>query len=503
MVNRMWNRFEQSKENLQKQYKEYNWTAGMEPEELQEQCKTIIEQYEPVSTERAKAEAIAFILQNAKLCIHPEEIFVDKISHRGIMHGFLWGRAEKLRMREEACVKGLLDFPDEASAFSANMDFAHVAPDWNYIIEKGIVGIIEDLEWQKQAHTDKTEYYDNRLLVYKAFVECFLRFAKLAESHDDKKGKFVAENMRQLAVSAPKTLAQAMQLTLIFYNFLTNLDGVTIRSLGGLDRMYYKYYKADLESGRYTKEQLEEITTYFLWKISAMEVTANLPFYICGMAENGIDATNEYTMVLLEQYRKLDIYDPKMHVLYHENMDSKVLEYILDMIRGGKNSFVFMNTSLISKSLEKVGVTPEDAKKLIVYGCYEPAAEGTEIPATCAGMINMAKAIEFALGEEKEYTSFDMFYDEVLRHLLHYTTACMDTIAHYEKSYDIVCPSLIMSPTYQASRESGVDVYCGGAKYNNTSIVGAGMATLVDSLIAVKHVVFEEQLKTLQEMRDM
>ena len=58
-----------------------------------------------------------------------------------------------------------------------------------------------------------------------------------------------------------------------------------------------------------------------------------------------------------------------------------------------------------------------------------------------------------------------------------------------------------MSPTYQNSRESGIDVYSGGAKYNNTSIVGAGLATLADSLIAVKKVVFEENFKTLDELK--
>ena len=499
----MWNCFEEAKEILRMQYKQYDWKNGLGPEELRQRCEKLIEQYEPISTEKAKAEVIACILKNARLCIHPEEIFADKISHVGFMFGFLWGRAERLGTREEKCINQLLAFPEEAFAFTANMDFGHVAPDWNYILGRGIVGIIEDLETQKQTNSQKANYYDNRLLVYRAIKDCFLRLVELAESFDNEKGRFIAENLRQLTVSAPQTLAQAMQLTLLFYNFQTNLDVVTIRSLGGLDRLFYPYYKADLESGRYTKEQLEEITTYFLWKINAMGVIANLPFYICGMNEKGKDASNEYTMVLLEQYRKLDIYDPKMHVLYHENMNSQVLKYILEMIREGKNSFVFMNTNLMSKSLEKLGITSEDAKKVIVYGCYEGAAEGTEVPCTCAGMINMAKSLEFSLERGREFTSFNMFYEDVIQHLVHYTTVCMDTIAHYEKHYDEVCPSMIMSPTYQASRETGVDVYSGGAKYNNTSIVGAGMATLVDSLIAVKHVVFEEELKTMHEFKNI
>lgn len=499
----MWNGFEKSKECLKKQYKECNWTAGLEPEEMRATCKKIVEEYEIISTERAKAEMIAFMLQNAQLCIHPEEIFADKFRHLDITYTFLCERAERLRVQKRDDINQLFDFADEASAIAANMDFAHVAPDWNYIIEKGISGIISDLEQQKQVNADKVDYYDNRLLVYRAMQRYFLRFAELADSYGTEKGKFIAENLRQLTVSAPKTLAQAMQLTLIYYNLQNHLDSVTIRSLGGLDRLYYKYYKDDLESGRYTKEQLEEITTYFLWQISCMGIVANLPFYICGMDEHGKDATNEYTMVLLEQYRKLDIYDPKMHVLYHDNMNQNVLEYILEMIREGKNSFVFMNTQLISKALEKIGVSQEDAKKVIIYGCYEAAAEGTEVPLTCAGNVNMVKALEFAIRQEKEYSCFEMFYDEVLRYLIHYTTVCMNILALYEQNYDKVCPSLLMSPTYKASRETGIDVYSGGAKYNNTSVVGAGMATLVDSLIAMKHVVFEEKLKTMQEMKDI
>ena len=234
-----------------------------------------------------------------------------------------------------------------------------------------------------------------------------------------------------------------------------------------------------------------------------MKVTANLPFYICGLDANGRDATNEFTYFLLERYRELDIYDPKIHVMYHDHIDKSVLRLILEMIREGKNSFVFINTRLASKALENIGVSTADAKKVIVYGCYETAAEGTEIPCTCGGMINLAKAIEMAINCGKSFKTFDDFYKEVLLQLEGYTIACMDAISKYEPHYYEVCPSLIMSPTYQCSREFGTDVYCGGAKYNNTSIVGAGLATLVDSLVAVKKVVFEEKLKNFDELRSI
>ena len=118
-------------------------------------------------------------------------------------------------------------------------------------------------------------------------------------------------------------------------------------------------------------------------------------------------------------------------------------------------------------------------------------------------MINLAKSVEMVLKSERDFDGFEEFYRAVVKQLLDYTELCMDAISAYEPHYSDICPSLIMSPTYKNSRESGVDVYAGGAKYNNTSVVGAGLATLVDSLIAVKQMVFEEKQITLDELREI
>ena len=72
-------------------------------------------------------------------------------------------------------------------------------------------------------------------------IDLFFRIAVLAEQTGTKQSLFVAENMRALAVSKPKTVAQAMQLTLIMYNIQTNLDSTIVRSLGGIDHIYYPF----------------------------------------------------------------------------------------------------------------------------------------------------------------------------------------------------------------------------------------------------------------------
>lgn len=496
-MNFMWNTFEKCKNTIKENNGSISSENNISDKELKEKICEIAEKYASESTSKAKAECVAYILKNVSVDIIPDDIFALKINHCETMRNFLSLMQSK---NDFDTVRKKVEVFETSKTFSSNMDFGHIAPDWQYVLNKGVSGIIADLESYSDQHGEKA-YYQERITVYNAIKDCFLRFAELADNGCSEKSKFIAENLRHIAIKPPETLAQAMQLILLFYVMQTELDTVTIRSLGGLDRILYPFYKNDLSGGRFTKEQLKEITKYFLWEISCMKVTANLPFYICGMDENGQDATNEYTRLLLESYRELNIYDPKIHVMYHDNMDKKVLSLILEMIREGKNSFVFINTRIASEALEGIGISPEDAKKVIVYGCYETAAEGTEIPCTCGGMINLVKAVEMVLKSEKKFPTFEAFYEEVIKQLLDYTKACMDTIAAYELHYNDICPSLIMSPTYKSSRESGIDVYDGGAKYNNTSIVGAGLATLVDSLVAVKHMVFEKKQVSLDELR--
>ena len=515
----MWNNFENLREVLAKQYKENNWAenSGLNEKELENGIDEIYKKgYSPV---RAKAESIAFILRNGKLEINPNEFFQDKVCNGDVLPRKVRGIA---RVMSESDAKDATDKAralTECNGIAATMDFGHLGPDWRFLMKHGFVGAIKRAEEGKRKHLDnaeKCDFYDSVILVYTALCDCLIRMANIAESYKTEKMQFVANNLKSLSVSAPKTLAQAMQLSIFYYKMQSTIEGSNIRSLGGIDSMYYPFYKNDLESGNFTEAQLRELTRYFLCKISAMDIIANLPFYICGK-QDGKDATNEYTFILLEEYRNLDLYDPKMHVMYHENIDPKITRLLLEMIREGKNSFVFINTKIAQKALENIGIESKDAEKVIVYGCYETAAEGTEIPCTCGGMMNLCKSVELALNggidplsnkftglkTADSFEDFDSFYEATMAQLKFMTETCMDTMAEYEKYYNEVYLAPMLSGTFSSSMEKGIDVYSGGAKYNNTSVVGAGMATLVDSLIVIKHLVFEEKKCSLEELKSV
>ena len=509
--------FNSVKETLKAQYQKDNWTSGIASRTLKPRVEAILKEGEQISVAKAKADAIAYILRNAQIDIHPNEIFADKLNHNNLMINYLASKQSVLKaVQAQDFAKRELLFSATGS-FDALMDFGHIAPDWDFLIQNGIVGVINRLEQQqiKATSPESEAFYEQCLTVYRAMIDCLIRMAEVAEKNGTKNNLFMAYNLRKLAVSAPETMAQAMQLTLFFYNVQMHLDATTVRSLGGLDHLYQPLFQKDLDEKRFTEAEQREIIRYFFWKISAMKVIANMPFYIGGTDFTGEDQTSDFTYILLEEYLELDIYDPKIHIMYHNNTPSRLIDIVLESIRNGKNSFVFVNTAVAKAALERIGIEPKDAARLTVYGCYEPAAEGTEVPATCAGRVNMAKAVELALNngidpitQEQvglmtgdDFETYDDFYQAVKSQLAFLTKNCMEIITEYERHYSVVCPSPIMSATYECSVTKGKDLYCGGAKYGNTSIVGLGLATLVDSCAAVKKVIFEEKIITFDELK--
>lgn len=76
----------------------------------------------------------------------------------------------------------------------------------------------------------------------------------------------------------------------------------------------------------------------------------------------------------------------------------------------------------------------------------------------------------------------------------------MNYITEIEKHYDEIFPDPIHSAMYDDSVEKGIDVYEGSAKYNNSSMYYYFIATLVDSMTAVKKIVFEDKIVTFDQL---
>ena len=520
MVEVIWNTFESRREQLAKQYTQSVWSGGATEHELREGCRRICAETENMPRILTKARIFEYIMNNAAVEVNPLEMFADKINHCDII-GEL--RDEWLREAENGEMEALLAENERQQArrlYTADADFSHTCPDWDRILSLGICGIAEDMEERSKAAglTEKQScFYKACNIVCRSVIAFMKRLAGAAAEIGTDNTALIAQNLESLCTAPPKTLHEAMQLAFILYYLQTFVEKVNVRSLGGLDRLYYRFYKADIESGRLDDGKARELIRYFLFRLYALGAVSNSPFYLCGTDRDGKTVINELSYIIIEEYNALSVHDPKIHIRFTPDLPEDFLKAVLKTIAGGNNSILFMNDRIAIKALEKLGESTEDARNYVPVGCYEPCSMGREVPCSCNGRINLPKAVELAVNNGEDIVtgellgvhdsapirSFDDFYSAVKRQLAFMVENTMKIINGYERSYPRINPAPLFSSLMPDCAESGTDAYEGGARYNNSSINSFGLACAVDSVIVVKKAVFEEKIVTQAELAEI
>ena len=292
--------------------------------------------------------------------------------------------------------------------------------------------------------------------------------------------------------------------------------GTRVRTLGRLDVLLTPFYENDIKNGTYTESEIKEMIKFFLHKFWVAKVPFDLPLCLGGLDENGNEVTNEVTYLIAETYNELDIHSPKIHIRVSKKTPDSFLSLILSYIRGGNSSFVFVNDDVAVKALMNVGIEQKDALDYVPIGCYEPAVWGKEIGCTGNGGLNLAKAIEYAITDGVDLKSgvqampkrgevkcFDDFLSAVKFYITLMCEQSLGYISSIEKYYDEINPDPILSAMYEDSVRRGVDVYEGGAKYNNSSMYFYCLASLVDSLAAVKRLVYDQKLISFEGLCEL
>lgn len=444
-----------------------------------------------------KGKAIRYFFENTDVFVNPCDIFADLCDVE----------CTPVRIRDDEHRARLCRSEDtkmliKAGAMKAMADFGHTAPDWERVLRLGIPGIIAEARELLRAEREtlgstpeKCAFYLAVIEAYEGIITYIKRLRDAVSLTVSPSSDFTAENLSAIAERAPETLAEAMQLYFIFYRAQQFADGAVLRSLGSIDHLLYPFYLKDLKRG-VSEEEIRELVRYFLYKWNSMRTLANIPFDI------GSEA-NELTYIIVSEYGKLSLPDPKIHVKCSDKTPKKLLLMILELVKGGNNSFVFVNERIVISALENIGISTEDANNYTLIGCYEPSAVGKELPCTLNGRVSLPMATEFVLKRGKTYPDFESFFLEVMKEVSFFIDTAIDEVIRIERKYPDIVMTPILSATYTDAMAKGVDVYSGGAKYNNSSVCAFGIATFIDGLIAVKRAVYEDKLITLPALWDI
>ena len=238
--------------------------------------------------------------------------------------------------------------------------------------------------------------------------------------------------------------------------------------------------------------------------------------YMGGTNLDGTTKVNDLSYDILEVYRTLGIYNPKVQIKVNTNTPRAFLDEVLDMIRCGISSFVFCCEPGMQKAVMSYGGSYEEAVNFEISGCYETRVRGDE-SSTATGNVNALKAVTLTIhngvdmmtGEQvglrtvdvSEFKTFGDFYYAYLKQLEYLIEKTVWLANQYEPYLQEINPSNVYSATVERCLKRGVDGYSKGVKFNNTALLCCGIASAVDAVMAVKELVYDKKLVSFEELR--
>jgi pyruvate-formate lyase len=361
----------------------------------------------------------------------------------------------------------------------------------------------------------------------------------------------MADNLTRVPWEAPSNFWEAIQalwLTHMLVMSDENYPGPGV-SFGRLDQYLYPLWQKSLDEGmdrEYGKEILKCFWVHCNTAYDAMihtggnqGITAGYGqlFTLSGMGPDGKDMSNDLTFALLEVIDEMTpILEPKPNVRLHRNTPDKVLNKVVEMIASSQGAPFLLNfdeRSMAGMMLEarKAGVEKLiNANNVFDYaqvGCLENTMPGNDRSGTVDNNLNLLKAVEFALtggydlnpfidpltgkaeatgligadtGKPESFATWDQFWQAY----------CSQTRSIIQRSVDVYEQSESLRARYfqtpylsclvKGCAESGKDINEGGAELGFVTIEAVTYATTVDSLLAVKYLVYDKKICTMNEL---
>ena len=331
--------------------------------------------------------------------------------------------------------------------------------------------------------------------------------------------------LERLRNGPPQTAYDVMMFVWLYFFWSEHLDGLQCRSLSELDVILTPYYDTDIAAGRTTEAEFREQLKHFFWQWGSAANYWNQPAGLGGTKRDGTSEFNHVTKIILDVADECALPTPKLLVKVAPNTPDWAMDKMLDMARRHR-SISFIGEEPAARALKKwFGANDEDCRTMVLRGCYEFGLRDS-VNMTDIGTVNFPKQVELMLAEAAGGAqaaetgalhkggvdmgsrhlggwaqSFDAFLAEYMRRVVATTVRCRNLAFECEKVLPEVNPSICMTLATEHALKTKKDGFANGCpRGNDSAIRGAGLGTAVDSLLAVKELVYERKELTLAEL---
>ncbi|MDR1589125.1 MAG: formate C-acetyltransferase/glycerol dehydratase family glycyl radical enzyme [Oscillospiraceae bacterium] len=427
----------------------------------------------------------------------------------------------------------------------------HVTADYEKLFRVGFGGLRREIEgYMASLDTSlpedikRQEFYTAELIMLDGVRTYITRYGKLAAELAEREAdparreelRRVSSNCLRVAEDAPRDFWEAIQLWHIATNMIIIETSGHSVTYGRFDRLFYPFYRNDIESGALTREFMQELIEHAFLKMhelrkirdtnaiffSSGTIMGGTALDVGGVDENGDDITNDVSYMVLDAHAHTRIPNPWMGVRLHEGTPAEFKIKVFNVIRIGTGEPKIFNDAPMIQSLLNYGRTLEDARNYVGVGCVEPSIPGKTYGWHDSGSVNLTKIMQLAInggkcigcspdckqyascagagktlgpdtGSLETFTSFDQVLESYDRQMEYWCNILVTLINKNDLVHQRLKPLPYLSLLIEGCLEKGVDVTRGGATYNASGPQGVGIGTASDSLSVIKQLIFDER----------
>lgn len=419
----------------------------------------------------------------------------------------------------------------------------HVTVQYEKVLAIGYEGIIAQAKALLEAcsvgdgdYARRSRFLQAVIISCEAVIRYARRYSALAEQMAQKETEprrkaellQIAQNCANVPAKGAKSFWEACQSFWFVQQLLQVESSGHSISPGRFDQYMYPYYKADLDSGRLTREAAQELIDCVWVKLNDLnkcrdaasaEGFAGYSLFqnliVGGQDREGQDVTNDLSFMCLSASAHVFLPQPSLSIRVWNGSPQSLLLRAAALTRTGIGLPAYYNDEVIIPSLMSRGLTLQDAREYNIIGCVEPQKAGKTEGWHDAAFYNMCRPLEvvFESGWDKgefigvatkpveEMTSFEEFYDAYKQQQNYFISLLVNADNAIDVAHATLCPLPFESCMVDDCMKRGLSLQEGGAVYNFTGPQGFGIANMADALYAVKKLVFEEKKIAMSDLK--
>ncbi len=365
------------------------------------------------------------------------------------------------------------------------------------------------------------------------FAELAVNLAERADTPAEKERLLkISRNLERVPRLRPRTFHEAVQ-AVWFAQLVGEIQYGTheVFAMGRLDQYLWPFYRDDVKAGRLSREDSLALLQELLLKLSAnvepipeagMETNGVLGnsqhvVTIGGVTPEGEDAANELTFLVLDAYQQMGGAVNQLCLRLSPKNPPELFRRAAQVFGQAGGRAVY-NDGVIVPALESDGLSRADASDYCIVGCIEtsgqsnthgcPGGHELVLPAVLWLALSRGRLPPPAAGQQRGFDSgdpfackgFEQFTEVFRRQLAHQIGVLIEAAAEKDVAYREFLQAPYVSALMDDCVERARDMTAGGARYDFTSLAVHGLATLVDSLLAIEAFVYQRRELKLSEL---